>query len=448
MATRTVTLEERQTGGALQFLWGAGVTIATFVAYIWDPSRALSYDASGSRGNFIATASLLDPFRRQVGYNNQVLFSFLEHVVYSAGFQSVSVLRVLPVTCAALTVGVMAGMTARWFGYLSSTVAVAVLALNPEFAAQGRDVRGYSLVALMAVLSTLCLIRWLRGAPRWIPYAYVATLVLAIGTNLFALGIVVVQVAVLLARREFTRPRVVAACSAVVLGLLPIIPLLHIMLGYDPRGGRRQFHAHFPIQEVKTALGVASVTGYTAVALFVAIPVLIGLLWVLRHREGRAAVGAVLVLGFGAWIVAPAVLAPRFFDWTLPGIAFLASAGTWRVRASALVLPGIVVLSVLQFQGVNAWDVQRYAWTQAAAFANSQAANGHPVCVPQTKTEDDPFVGYTHHFILVENAQQLRGCHIVLQITENATLLSEIESQYTLQKYFPAWFPTGVWVRH
>ena len=408
----------------------------------------LSYDAAGSRGNFIATASLLDPFRRQVGYNNQVLFSFLEHVVYSAGYQSVSVLRVLPVTCAALTVGVLSGMTARWFGYLSSTVAVAVLALNPEFAAQGRDVRGYSLVALMGLLSTLCLVRWLRNsAPRWIPYAYVATLVVAIGTNLFALGIVVVQVAVLLARREFTRSRVVAACSAVVLGLLPIIPLLHIMLGYNPRGGRRQFHAHFPIQEVKTALGVASVTGYTVVALFVAIPVLIGLLWVLRHREGRAAVGAVLVLGFGAWIVAPAVLAPRFFDWTLPVIAFLAAAGTWRVRASALVLPGIIVLSVLQFQGINAWGVQRYAWTQAAAFANSQAANGHPVCVPQTKTEDDPVVGYTRHFILVENAQQLRGCPIVLRVTENVSLLPEIESQYTLQKTFPAWFPAEVWVR-
>ena len=99
-----------------------------------------------------------------------------------------------------------------------------------------------------------------------------------------------VQVAVLLAPRDFAGPRFVAACSAVVLGLLPIVPLLHIMLGYNPPGGKRQFHAHFPIQEVKTALGVAMVTGYTAVALFVAIPVLIGLLWVLRHREGRAAV--------------------------------------------------------------------------------------------------------------------------------------------------------------
>ena len=218
MATRTVTLDKRQTGGALQFLWGTGITIATFVAYICGLFRALLYDAAGSRGNFIATASLLDPFRRQVGYNNQVLFSFLEHVVYSAGFQSVSALRVLPVTCAALTVGVLAGMTARWFGYLSSTVAVAVLALNPEFATQGRDVRGYSLVALMGLLSTLCLLRWLRGsAPRWIPYAYVATLVVAIGTNLFALGIVVVQVAVLLARREFTRP---PRCCSLLCGRL------------------------------------------------------------------------------------------------------------------------------------------------------------------------------------------------------------------------------------
>jgi len=56
-------------------------------------------------------------------------------------------------------------------------------------------------------------------------------------------------------------------------------------------------------------------------------------------------------------------------------------------------------------------------------------------------------VGYTHHFILVENAQQLRGCPIVLQVTENVSLLSEIESEYTLQKTFPAWFPTEVWVR-
>ena len=340
-------------------------------------------------------------------------------------------------------------MTARWFGYLSSTVAVAVLALNPEFATQGRDVSrlfpcthyGSAFHAVFAPMAarqrpTLDTVRICSDAGRtrleptyshwalwWCRLLYCWR-----GVNSLA-------------------HRVAPCLCGRLRSPTYSFPSSTSCWSTTHEVGRGNSTPTFRFQEVKTALGVAQGTGYTAVVLFVATPVLIGLLWVLRRREGRAAVGAVLVVGFGAWIVAPAVLAPRFFDWTLPGIAFLAAAGTWRVRASALVLPGIIVLSVLQFQGVNAWDVQRYAWTQAAAFANSQAANGHPVCVPQTISDDDPFVGYTRHFILVENADNSAGAPIVLQVTENVSLLSEIESQYTLQKTFPAWFPAEVWVR-
>jgi hypothetical protein len=88
----------------LSALAGATAAAATFSFYMVGAERSYDYGSSESVGAFIATRSLLDPFRRQFQFNNHPLFSFLEHLVFSAGGVSETALRALPEAAAATTV--------------------------------------------------------------------------------------------------------------------------------------------------------------------------------------------------------------------------------------------------------------------------------------------------------------------------------------------------------
>ena len=136
------------------------VAVLTFVAtasfYGLGSGRAYDYDSSESVGSFIATGSLLDPFRRQLQFNNHPLFSFIEHVVYAFGGHSESALRSLPIIFGAVTVGIVCYWAANMWGLSAGVTAAALLAANPTFAELSRSVRGYSLLTLCAVSSTLC----------------------------------------------------------------------------------------------------------------------------------------------------------------------------------------------------------------------------------------------------------------------------------------------------
>ena len=127
----------------------------TFAVYMLGSGRNYDYDSSETVGTFVATRSLLDPFRRQDVFNNHPLLSFVDHLVYSAGLHGPTALRVLPVLFAAGAVALVAGWATRCWGALAGTCAGAMLAANPLFAFSSRGVRGYSLVTLSAVASTL-----------------------------------------------------------------------------------------------------------------------------------------------------------------------------------------------------------------------------------------------------------------------------------------------------
>src|SRR5438445_10156212 len=102
---------------------GVAAGAVTFGVYLVGSGRSYDYDSSETVGSFIATRSLLDPFRRQLQFNNHPLFSFLEHLVYSAGGKNEAALRVVPAADGAATVG--------------------LLAANPTYAELSRSVRGY-----------------------------------------------------------------------------------------------------------------------------------------------------------------------------------------------------------------------------------------------------------------------------------------------------------------
>src|SRR2546429_6711180 len=73
---------------------GAVLGTVTFAVYLLGSGRNYDYDSSETVGMFVATRSLLDPFRRQDVFNNHPLLSFVDHLVYSAGLQGPTALRV------------------------------------------------------------------------------------------------------------------------------------------------------------------------------------------------------------------------------------------------------------------------------------------------------------------------------------------------------------------
>lgn len=107
----------------------------------WD--RAFGYDASRTVGQFV-TADSLPGVLAQDRFNNHPLFSLIESAVYRfTGSTDERVMRLVPIVCGALAVGVVAGAVTRHFGAKAGHVAGAMLALNPLAVEQFREVRGY-----------------------------------------------------------------------------------------------------------------------------------------------------------------------------------------------------------------------------------------------------------------------------------------------------------------
>jgi uncharacterized membrane protein len=122
--------------------------------------RGYDQDSGLTVGLFVATRSIWDAFDRAYLLTNQVFFSFLDHLVYSAtGSSSEVAVRLLPITISAVAVGLLAGVVTQRFGVVPGLASAAVLATNPLFAVEGSQVRGYSLVVLCAIVTTTLFLR-------------------------------------------------------------------------------------------------------------------------------------------------------------------------------------------------------------------------------------------------------------------------------------------------
>lgn len=169
----------------------------TFGVYLVGSGRSwYDYDSSETVGSFIATPSLLDPFRRQLVYNNHPLFSFLDHLVYSAGGRGALDLRILPILFCAAVVGIVVGWCARHWGIVAAATAGLVLGANSSFAELSRSVRGYSLLCLSAVVSTLLLDRLLTKPRRLLSASYIVAVAAGIATHVFMLLVLLGQVGI------------------------------------------------------------------------------------------------------------------------------------------------------------------------------------------------------------------------------------------------------------
>lgn len=130
--------------------------MATFVAYLPGLGRSLDFDSAETLGLFIRPGPPWSVFHRQAVFNNHPMFSFLEQVVrVVTGRTDAATMRLLPIAFGALAVGVLTWYASRRHGLVAGLLAGTVLACNPAFVALSRSVRGYSLLTLCAIVSTV-----------------------------------------------------------------------------------------------------------------------------------------------------------------------------------------------------------------------------------------------------------------------------------------------------
>ena len=369
----------RPAGAALSVGCGVVVAAVTAVFYFMDSGRSLDYDSSLTVGAFVKTGSILDPLRRQIQLNNHPLFSVLEHLVWSAGFHSETALRVLPILFGCLTVALLTAYCTRLWGAMSGVSAGAVLASNPMFADLSRAVRGYSLLTLCALTSTLVMWRLLEsGSPsaptrahRVAELGYVLFLAAGISTHLYGCTVVVVHAAIVLGRRRFGARWVQRWVAAGVLGSLIYLKTLNTVLNTH---NARVFHGEFGREVLLSLLGQARVA---AAALGIAV---LAALWIQRRRiEFFAGVGTVALFVVAVWVVIqPQFLVVRYWVWIVPGVGLAAAFFVSR-RPVAIVLVVVAVAAMANHQR-GTWTAVEVPTSEAAAVVDSARAQGMDVC--------------------------------------------------------------------
>jgi hypothetical protein len=361
--------------------WALGglISVATTVVYMIGSSRAISdVDSSVTVAAFIKTHSIFDPLRRTVTApgmrnNNHPLFSLLDHAVWSSGFHSEAALRVVPIVCAALAVGLLVVECSRRFGLLSGACAGLVLAANPLFAFLSREMRGYSLITLAAVASTILLSRIVTSEHprRWQEILYVVALAAGIATHLWFALVFVIHLAIVLARRQFNVRWIVRFALGAVLGSLVYLRVIGDMLGHQQTGA---FHATFPTKTVHVLLGHQKL----AVAI-IGLVVIYGFVLTIRRIDVVAAVASVAaIIGVFWLIIQPLALAPRYFVWFIPAFGLaIAIAVSRRPWIAALILVAVVCMVADQYAS---WTVASPESARAAGLVDAARADHLRVC--------------------------------------------------------------------
>jgi len=400
-------------------LAGAILGVATAAVYLIGSNRSFGYDAAATFANFVATPSLWDAFAvhsvlpsiplKSVASNDHVLVSLLSHLIYSTtGSRSEVVYRLVPALAAGGTVGVTASVLAQRFGTVAGVSAGLFIATDPMFVENSRDLRGYSLAALGAVLATIILAgKW----TRWRLVAYGLVMGLAIAAQFFTVVVLLAHVAWIASRRSWSQAgRLYPAwISAAAIGFaananIQVMELLQH--GYPPS----LFYPTFPRDLVCFLVGA---------------PVLLPLglwlasaglgLWVLRAEPWLwAAIAVVAVVVAVLWLgLQPAYLFPRFFIFLIPACAYLMAAAIarWKVLAP-VVVAGAVAAAVSQVPG---YTEDPLALRQAAAVVDRANAQGLRACV--LHSDEQILSAYATGFFTVTSADQLQSCDLVVVVS-------------------------------
>lgn len=428
---------------------GLALGAVTAAAYMIGSRRSFGYDAAATFANFVATPSLWDTFAthaalpsielKTIASNDHVLMSLLSHVIYSlTGLRNEWIYRLVPALAAGATVGLATTGLAKRFGLIAGVCAGLYIATDPLFVDNSRDLRGYSLAALLALLATIMVVRpkWTRG--RLIVYALL--LGLAVAAHVFAVVVLVAHVAWIATKRSpaLLEQLAPAWLFAFLIGAAAnayIEVLVFIQRGFPPS----LFDPTFPRDLVLFLLGAPALL---PIGLWLT-PVVLGL-WVVRREPWVWASLAVLsVVVAVLWLVLqPAYLYPRFFMFLIPGVAYLMAAAIarWKVLAPVVALGAAAAIA----SQVPGYTQDPLALPQAAtAIERAEAAGSRPCVI---HADEQVLAAYTTRFTVVTTADQLRDCDLVVVVSWNVDLgLRDLAArQFPRRTLLPAGYPAVV----
>jgi hypothetical protein len=383
---------------------GLGAGLATAACYVPGMGRAYGWDASNTVAHFVATPSLFDPFRRQVGYNNHVLFSAVEHVVYTVtGSRDERVMRVLPIAFAAVAVGLVAWETTRRLGALAGVVAAAIIIANPLAVQEFREPRAYSVLVLCAVVTSGLLVRLVdEESRRSRVVAYVAFAAIGVGSHLYMLTVLVAHAAFVSDRPGALRRWAPRWLLAVGGGLIPAaVPVGKELFRHQ----YRFFDAVFPLRFTFDLLGGEGVA-FVLLAPLAAVGA-----WRLWQRVPLQRAGiAVVATVIGSWVASPEFIYSRFYLWLLPAIAVVVASVVARRRALVWVVAAALGAQVVT-QLPRLGEAQVPNRTAAALVVRAQRAGLRTCAIGSTGTT---LAAYATGYVTVRHPDALASCDLVV----------------------------------
>ncbi len=275
-------------------------------------------------------------------------------------------LRALSAIATVVTVPLAYRLGVHTIGASGAAAGVILLATQPFFLRYGQEARGYSLMVLLVVASSLAVVR-LRARPtpaRWV--VWVLTAALSIYGHLLATFAVLVQMLVVLRQLPWRR----GVPAIVGVGVLAS-PILWFALVRDtgqiswlpPPTTGQVAHVLFRLTGDAGWLGVAVYAASVAVAV---------------TAEGAGVLLALAVVPFGLALafspLKPLVL-DRYLLLCVPPLALLAGAGLVRLPLRAIVVAAVVAMQAVGVVRVHA-EPSTEDWRGAAAAIRTAARPG------------------------------------------------------------------------
>ncbi len=388
-----------------------GAAVATLVLGAIGIGRSFGYDEGITYYFFVNGGSLRRALTTQLVFNNHPTFSATQAIAWRLGLVGESAQRLGPVVCAAATVGLVVWYTARRCGVTAGLAAGAVLALNPVYLDQVRQLRGYSLATLGVVVAGIVLQRsWSDHRRRWL-VLQAAAMIVAVTTHAYSALALLMFAAATLGMGRLRRAHLVTWASAAAVAFLLQLPLLD-----DTRtnlGGRGSlFRDDFPIH-----LGRAMV-GYEWPAVLLIGSLAIAGVVTLARRSPRYALavglsgGVFLAIVATIWaIVQPVDLYFRFFVSVIPIVAHLAGRGVALLPRH---VGSVATIGIAVTLAGGAGDVldQRPTIRDGATVVERARANGFEVCGRSA----EPMFVYTAPFPLISGIDDFGDCEVFVSV--------------------------------
>lgn len=332
-------------------LVAAAATVATSLAAlavgIIGIGRSFGYDEAVTYTSFVNGGSIRRALTEQVVFNNHQMFSAIQALAWRLGLVGESAQRLLPVACGAATVGLLTWWLTRRCGALAGVSAGALLLLDPVYLSEFRQLRGYALSTLAALVAVVVTHRsWSDRRRRWHVIAGVA-MVVAVTTHAYAVLPIVCAAIATAAVGRIRRDHLLTWVAAAVTAALIQLPLLDDARDNSTARGSRYLPGflRFAFEQY--------FGGRRAVVAIVAALCVVGLATVAGRSRGHAiAVGGslafVAAVAVVLWqVVRPYDLYVRFFVSLTPYLAAAVGIGAARLPHRIGVVPVAVALALL-----------------------------------------------------------------------------------------------------